>query len=289
MPLRGPPDERDPDDLLTFGVVNVDKPPGPTSHQVSTWVRSLADVDRAGHAGTLDPAVTGSLPVLLGNATRLAGVLSMGKKTYVTVLELHDDPPANWEQIMDRFEGQIFQRPPRKSAVARTLRVRHVYGIDVLERDERRLLCRIECEAGTYIRKLCHDMGLAIGTGAHMVALRRVESEPFDDTTLTTMHDLADALAWWRDDASTDSIRRVVLPAEMAVTHLPSVIIQPTAAKNVATGAPIYEVGIVDASVDDIGSLVACYTPDGSLVCLGRRTDPEAADGVGVDLERVLV
>ena len=206
MALRDPPGERSVESLLGFGVVNLDKPPGPSSHQVSAWMRDLVEVERAAHAGTLDPKVTGCLPVLLGDATRLSPAL-LGRKEYVTVLELHGAAPSDLESVLSAFVGPIYQKPPRKSAVARQLRVREIYALGVLDRADRQVLLRIACESGTYVRKLCHDLGLALGTGAHMGDLRRTATEPFDDSTLVTMHDVADALAAWREEGDEEAVR----------------------------------------------------------------------------------
>jgi predicted rRNA pseudouridine synthase len=288
--LRGPPEERSPDELLEFGVVNLDKPPGPSAHQVAAWVRDLADVDQAAHAGTLDPKVTGCLPTLTGAATRLSQVFLEGSKEYVSVLELHDEAPSDIEAIAAEFEGPLYQKPPRKSAVVRQLRVREVYDLDVLEVRDRQALLRIRCESGTYIRKLCHDLGLALGTGAHMGDLRRTGTDPFDDSTLVTMEDLADGLAKWREDGEDDWLREVVKPAERALTHIPKITIAPSAAEEVAHGAQIYAPGVIDAEEADEGQLVACYTPDGAAVCLGTMVgDADMDEGVVVELERVLV
>jgi tRNA pseudouridine55 synthase len=207
-PLRPPPEERTPRELLSFGVINLDKPPGPSAHQVSAWVRDLADVRRAAHAGTLDPKVTGCLPVLTGDATRIARAL-LGPKEYVAVLELHGRAPEDLERVLGAFEGPVLQRPPRKSAVDRSLRVRQVDDLTVLESEPRRLLLRIECESGTYVRKLCHDAGLALGTGANMGDLRRTAATPFDDTDLVKLHDLTDALAFHDEGVSARGHDRV--------------------------------------------------------------------------------
>ena len=288
--LRGPPDERSPDELLDFGVVNLDKPPGPSAHQVAAWVRDFADVDQAAHAGTLDPKVTGCLPVLTATATRLSQVFLEGSKEYVAVLELHDDPPADIEAIAAEFEGPLYQKPPKKSAVARRLRVREVYDLDVLEVKNRQALLRIRCESGTYIRKLCHDLGLALGTGAHMGHLRRTATDPFDDSTLVTMEDLTDSLARWREDGESDWLREVVQPAERALSHLPKITIAPSAAEEVAHGAQIYAPGVIDAEAAEDGQLVACFTPDEAAVCLGTMAgDGDTEEGLVVELERVLV
>jgi tRNA pseudouridine55 synthase len=287
--LRDPPGDRSLDDRLAFGVVNLDKPPGPSAHQVAGWVRDMAGVDRAAHAGTLDPKVTGCLPTMLGDATRLAPVFLEGRKEYVAVLELHGSPPADLEDILAEFEGDIYQKPPRKSAVSRRLRTRRVHALDLLETRDRQALVRIECASGTYVRKLCHDLGLALGTGAHMGDLRRTATDPFDDRDLVTLHDLADALAFAEAGDETP-LREVVAPAERVLDDLPAVTIAPSAAEQVATGAPVYAPGVLDADDAPRDALVACVTPDGSAVCLGRLVgDPGAESGVVVDLERVLV
>ncbi len=291
MTLRSAPDNRTPEELLSFGVVNLDKPPGPSAHQVAGWVRDMTDQDRAAHAGTLDPAVTGCLPLLLGDATRLAQVFADAIKEYVAVLELHAPAPTDFEAVLAEFEGEIYQKPPRKSAVRRKLRVRKIHELEVLERDHRRALLRIRCASGTYVRKLCHDIGLALGTGANMGDLRRTATDEFDDTDLITLHDLADALAYWREDGDATPLRSVVDPAERALAAIPQVTIAPSAAREVAHGAPVYAPGIVDGGgLEPDGQLVGCYTPAGAVVCLGRLVgNPNASEGTVVDLERVLV
>ncbi|MFB6200382.1 MAG: RNA-guided pseudouridylation complex pseudouridine synthase subunit Cbf5 [Halorhabdus sp.] len=293
MSLRSPPAERSPVERLNFGVLNLDKPPGPSAHQVAAWVRDLAAVDQAAHAGTLDPKVTGCLPMLLGEATRMAQVFDDSEKAYVAVLELHDRVnERDLERVAAEFEGEIYQKPPKKSAVVRRLRTRGIRSLDVLEVEDRQALLRIRCESGTYIRKLCHDLGLALGTGAHMGDLRRVATEPFDDRDLVTLHDFVDALAFWREDDDPAPLQEVVQPAEHALRDVPSVTIAESAAREVAEGAPVYAPGVLDADDLDPATepLVACYTPNGAAVCLGTFVgDPDAATGTVVDLERVLV
>ncbi len=287
-PLRPPPEDRSVRERLAFGVVNLDKPPGPSAHQVSAWVRDRVGVDRAAHAGTLDPKVTGCLPLLLGDATRVARAL-VGPKQYVAVLELHGTAPDDFDSVVAKFEGPLLQRPPRKSAVERSTRVREVYDLTVLERERRRALLRIDCESGTYVRKLCHDIGLALGTGAHMGHLRRTGARPFDHTDLVTLHDLFDALAF-EESGDPGPLSEVVAPAERALEHLPRVTIARSAAREVAEGAPVYAPGVLEADPVDEGTMVACYTPDGAVVCLGRLVgDPDANRGTVVDLERVLL
>ena len=301
-PLRAAPDDRSVDELLTFGVLNLDKPAGPSAHQVAGWVRDLtADalaemapdgptVDRAAHAGTLDPKVTGCLPILLGEATRMAQVFLEGRKEYVSVLQLHAPAPTNIEGVLSEFEAPLYQKPPRKSAVSRRLRVREIYDLSLLDLQDRQALIRVQCESGTYVRKLCHDLGLALGTGGHMGHLRRTATDPFDDSSLVTLQDFTDALVFAQEGDET-LLRELVSPAERALNHLPSVTIAPSAARNVATGAAVYAPGVISVDDDiDSGALVACYTPNGSAVCLGTMAgDPDASEGIVVDLERVVV
>ncbi len=288
MSLRDSPDERAVTDLIEFGVINLDKPPGPTSHHVSNWVSDLLSGTKTAHVGTLDPKVTGCLPILTGTATRLVQAL-LDRKRYVAVLELHDDPPSNWRSILTEFETEIYQKPPRKSAVRRTIRTRRIYELTILEQQDRHILLDIECESGTYIRKLCHDIGLALGTGAHMGDLRRTATTPFTDSDLVTLHDLTDALADREEHNNERLLRTMVLPAERALTHLPQVIIAESAATEVINGAPVYAPGIIAIPDVDQNTLVACYTPNESVVCLGRLVGQlDATSGKIIDLERVL-
>ncbi|MFC7135072.1 MULTISPECIES: RNA-guided pseudouridylation complex pseudouridine synthase subunit Cbf5 [Salinibaculum] len=307
MALRGPPADRSPAALLQFGVVNLDKPPGPSAHQVAGWVRDMVGdrlaeaghepIDRVAHGGTLDPKVTGCLPILLGDAARCARVFDDSVKEYVAVLELHGPAPADLESVLTEFEAPLYQKPPRKSAVRRQRRVREIHDLELLELDGQRGLLRVRCESGTYVRKLCHDLGLALGTGAHMGDLRRTATGTFDDRSLVTMEDLADALAFWAADDDTDPLRDVVAPAERALETLPRVTIAPSAAREVAEGAPVYAPGVlgtaaapVDGATPEDGELVCCVTPDEAAVCLGTLVgDPEAERGTVVELERVLV
>lgn len=333
--LHESPDNRSLKSTCNFGVINFDKPVGPSAHQVSAWVRDLIGVERAAHAGTLDPKVTGCLPILLGEATRLAPVFLKGIKEYITVLEFHAPPPNDFSTIIETFEGAIYQKPPRKSAVSRRLRTRTIETLEILELDSdtQQALLRIHCESGTYIRKLCHDLGLAAGTGAHMGDLRRAGTTPFSDIDLISAADLTDAVVFTieetlgsneqhtttnHDDSAaaysllediaaadidtssvppTDHLEKVITPAERALQHLPTVTIAPSAATEVAMGAPVYAPGVIEfdtarGAADDIAdnALVSCHTPDKTAVCLGRVSGAlDAESGEVVSLERVLV
>ncbi|RLF91520.1 RNA-guided pseudouridylation complex pseudouridine synthase subunit Cbf5, partial [Thermococci archaeon] len=169
-----PPDKRPIELHMQFGVINLDKPPGPTSHEVVAWIKKLFNLEKAGHGGTLDPKVSGVLPVALEKATRVVQALLPAGKEYVALMHLHGDVPEDKIiRVMKEFEGEIIQRPPLRSAVKRRLRTRKVYYIEILEIEGRDVLFRVGVEAGTYIRSLIHHIGLALGVGAHMAELRR--------------------------------------------------------------------------------------------------------------------
>jgi H/ACA ribonucleoprotein complex subunit 4 len=173
------PSRRTIPELLDKGVINLDKPYGPTSHEVTAWVKNVLHIKRAGHSGTLDPHVTGVLPTMLGDSTRLVRVLLLSGKEYVCVMRLHADvPEIKVKAVLGEFTGTIYQRPPLVSAVKRQLRKRTIYYIDFMEMNGRDVLFRVGCEAGTYIRKLCHDIGEALGDGAHMYEQRRTKTGP---------------------------------------------------------------------------------------------------------------
>ena len=158
------PEKRTLDNILDYGFIPLDKPAGPTSHEVVAWVRKMLKEDKAGHSGTLDPAVTGLLPIGLGQATKALSVLLLGPKEYVGLARIHSDvDKIKLEQVFEKFRGEIFQRPPQKSAVKRQTRRRWIYELDILENKRQLILFRVLCQAGTYIRKLVYDIGEVLG------------------------------------------------------------------------------------------------------------------------------
>lgn len=258
--------ESDADRLLRRGVVNVDKPSGPTSHQVAAWVRDITGVTKAGHTGTLDPGVTGCLPVLLGRSARIADLFRGDPKTYVFVLQLHGDA-AGVEEVFTEFTGEILQRPPVKSGVKRRVRRRVIHDLELLERDGRRVLGRVECEAGTYIRKLCHDVGLALGVGAHMQELRRIASGLFGVEDAVYLQDLVDAV-----ERGGDEVRGVVDPIENYLDQYPRVRVKDSAVDALAHGAPLYRPGVLERDAGE-GDTAVVYGESGEAVCVGRVVD----------------
>jgi len=126
---------------INCGIVNLDKPAGPTSHEVASWVKKVMNVSKSGHGGTLDPQVTGILPVALGPATKVVRTLLTAGKEYICVMFLHDDvDPQRISNVLNLFTAELFQRPPIVSSVARRLRTRTIYYIKLLEIKERFVL-----------------------------------------------------------------------------------------------------------------------------------------------------
>jgi H/ACA ribonucleoprotein complex subunit 4 len=174
-------------------------------------------------------------------------------------------------KVCEEFTGPIYQMPPIKSAVKRVIRVRTIYYLEVLEIEGRSVLFRVGCEAGTYIRKLCHDIGLALGCGGHMQELRRTKAGPFTEETLVTLQDLQDAYVFWKEDGDESELRRVIMPMETAVSHLPKIILRDSAVDAVCSGAALAVPGItsLDANLKK-GDLTALFTLKGELIALAK-------------------
>ena len=291
------PDERPIEDHIKRGIVNLDKPSGPTSHEIDSWVKRILGVEKTGHGGTLDPKVTGVLPIGIDYATRAIQMLLGADKEYVCLMHLHEKiSETEIREILKEFQGKIFQTPPLKSAVKREMRVRNIYYVNILEIDGQDVLFKIGCEGGTYIRKYCHDVGEALGIGAHMAELRRTKSGPFtEDETLTTLQDLTDAYHIWKEEGDESFLRDCILPMELAVKHLPKIIIRDSAVDALCHGADLAAGGIV--SLDDKikeNDTVAIMTLKGELVAAGEslKTSKEiykANKGIVIDVKKVFM
>ena len=264
------PQDRDVHELLDLGVIPLDKPSGPTSHQVAAWLKQAVGADIAGHGGTLDPNVTGALPVTLNRATKVVRSLLTSGKEYIAVLRLHEPRgEADIRATAAKFTGKIEQTPPVRSAVKRRPRIRRIYYLDVLETDGRDVLMRVGCQAGTYIRTLCTDMAKALGTRGHMQELRRTRTGLFDEDDLVNLHDCLDAKKFL-DRGDERWIRAVVQPVEAVTAHLPAIVVRDTAIDAICHGANLAVIGVaqMDAGIES-GELVAIYSLKGELVALG--------------------
>ncbi len=291
------PDKRDTQTLINYGIVNLDKPRGPTSHQVSYYIQKILGIDKSGHSGTLDPNVTGVLPIALANGTKVVQALLTAGKEYVCIMHLHKDvPEEKIRRVMQSFIGKIKQLPPIKSAVKREFRYRKIYYLQVLEIDKKEVLFQVGCQAGTYIRKLVHDIGQELGSGAHMAELRRTKAAMFNENNnLCTLQDLADAFHYYKQENNDKYLRQLIMPLETAVAHLPKVWVLDTTVNTLCHGASLKVPGIskveADIQVDDI---VAVMTLKNELICFGRtkmisREMVKFEKGIAISVERVLM
>ncbi|OPX70349.1 MAG: putative tRNA pseudouridine synthase B [Methanoregulaceae archaeon PtaB.Bin108] len=255
--------------IPNHGLLVLDKPRGPSSHQVTAWAGEILG-KRVGHAGTLDPGVSGVLVVMIGNAVRLAPVLLSEEKEYIAVIRFHKNVGETAvRSVAEEFIGRIYQRPPLKSAVARNLRIRTIHALDVLEVGERLAVLRITCDAGTYIRSLCHHMGLSLGCGAHMEELRRTRSGVFSEDSAHTLAELKDAAALARQ-GKFEALTTMIMPPGMVAGGLPTLVIRDTAVDALCHGAALAGVGVIRQDPFQRGDVVAMLTSEGELVCIGE-------------------
>ncbi|TFF90942.1 MAG: RNA-guided pseudouridylation complex pseudouridine synthase subunit Cbf5 [Promethearchaeota archaeon] len=265
------PENRPIEDYINNGIINLDKPSGPTSHEVASWVKKILKLNKTGHAGTLDPRVTGILPVALENSCKILQTLLKAGKEYICIMHLHKDVPENTiSKILSEFVGKIYQRPPLRSSVKQKLRVREIYYIEILEIENRDVLFFVGCEAGTYIRKLVHDLGLVFGTGAHMKELRRTRVGPFkEDQNLFNLQDIVDAYHFWIEDEDEKYIRKVIMPLEFAVSEFPKIYIRDSAIDAICHGAKLTAPGVLKISSRvKSNTLVGVFSLKNELVAL---------------------
>lgn len=279
--------------LLDCCFINIDKPPGPTSHQVSDMVKQLVGAKKAGHSGTLDPKVTGCLPIGIGKASKLNFLTLSAGKEYVGIAHLHGDVSEDdMNKAFEAFTGVIEQMPPIISAVKRRLRKREIYAFDLLEFDKRDVLFRAEVEAGTYIRKLIHDVGEHLGCGAHMGDLRRTRAGSFDESTLVTLHDLRDALTYWNETGDEAPLRSMLQAPEKAVEHVARVAIDREAARAVCHGAYLAIPGVEAYSDFEAGEPVLMFTDDVLIGYGFAQVDSDMLDehdhGIAIETDAII-
>ena len=290
-------DKRTLEQLLNYGLIILDKPPGPTSHETVAWTKRILKIPKIGHSGTLDPQVSGVLPLGLGEATKALGVLLYGPKEYHALGRLHSLPSKEkLDEVIDMFTGEIFQKPPQRSAVLRQTRTRTIYELEVLEQKERLLLTRILCEAGTYIRKLYYDIGEILGPGATMIELRRTRVDQFYESDgLVTLHELANAFALWEEKKDDAKLMKMIKPIEYALSELKSVIIRDSAVDALCHGAQLAIPGILQISPNlKKGDIVGIYTQKGEAVALAESTMSEeeirdATKGYAFETKRIIM
>lgn len=188
-------------------------------------------------------------------------------------MRLHSEVPEDKvTKVLDEFQGPLYQRPPVRSSVKRQLRTRTIYYIDFFEMDERNVLFKVGCEAGTYIRKLCYDVGEVLGCGAHMQELRRTRVGPFvEDKSLVTFHDLSYLFSQWQETKDEGMLRKFVYPMEKALELMPKINVRDSAVDALCHGAHLTAPGVLslDAGIK-IGDTVAVFTQKGEAVTMSK-------------------
>jgi H/ACA ribonucleoprotein complex subunit 4 len=268
------PNNRPLDVLLDNGIILLDKPSGPTSHELVAWTKRILGITKAGHSGTLDPGTTGLLPIGLGDATKALSVLLLGPKEYYAIARIHQQKDLDQiDNVLGEFTGEIYQRPPQRSSVKRSTRVRRIYEIQRLESVENTLLLRVLCEAGTYIRKLVYDIGEVLGGGATMFELRRTRVSVFSEGVdkLVRLHDLVDAIETYKETKEEEKIRSIIKPIEFSLEGVACVAVKDSAVDALCHGAQVAIPGIVAIDKDlRKGNLVGIYTLKGEIIALGE-------------------
>ena len=265
------PEERSIPELISYGCVTINKPQGPTSHQISDYVQKILEIKKAGHPGTLDPNVTGCLPVILQDATKLTHSLLKAGKEYICLMYIHKKvSQSQIHKAMKMFVGKITQLPPIKSAVKRQERQREIYYLEILEIKGQNVLFKVGCEAGTYIRKLCHDIGIALETNAHMAQLIRTKAGPFNDKNWFSLYELKDAYEFYKQ-GNEKQLRKILLPMEFAVSHLPKIWITDSTINAICHGHNLAIPGIskLHSEIKEEDK-VAIFSLKNELIALGN-------------------
>jgi len=276
LPFGCSPLSRKLEDYLLYGIVNLDKPVNPSSHEVVSWIKRIMKLEKTGHSGTLDPKVSGCLLVCLNRATRLVKAQQSAGKEYVAVVRFHSEIEGGAlkvQKTIDALTGACFQRPPVISAVKRQLRVRTIYEAKLIEYNEKRHMCVfwLSCEAGTYVRTMCVHLGLLLGQGAHMQELRRVRSGCLDENKyMSTMHDVLDAQFMYENMRDEKYLRRTVMPLELILCNYPRIVVKDSAVNAICYGAKLMIPGVLRFEKNiEVGAEIVMMTTKGEAVASG--------------------
>lgn len=299
IPAGFTPSKRPIGQYLKYGFLNVDKPARPSSHEITAWTKKFLKADNAGHAGTLDPGVTGTLIICLNNSTRLVKSQAEDGKEYICVIKLHGDTTLHdFEQACRKFIGRVFQKPPEVSGVKKKLRVRRVYELEILEFDaeSNTSILRVKCEAGTYIRTLCEHIGVVLGIGAHMLELRRSRTGQVTEFhNSVTMHEVLDAAYLWKEHGDDSYLKAIVNPVECLLVKKKRIIMKDTAVNAITYGAKIMLPGVLrfDDSIE-VGEEIVVITTKGEAICVAyaQMTSMQLATvehGVAAKIRRMVM
>lgn len=275
-------------------VIIINKPPGHSSHEITTFVKKITSATRSGHAGTLDPDVSGVLPVALGRATKLLRYIAGKDKTYVGIIKFKKElAKEEIEKLFSEFTGELIQTPPKVSAVRKVPRKRTVYYLKLIEIGGRGHLALFETrvDAGTYIRTLCEDIGKKCG-GARMEELRRIAVGKINEKEAVTMQQLIDAM-WLYEKKNDASELQKMLKEPETMIDLPKALIKESALKSILSGAQVMIPAIekMDASIKS-GERVAIYCGNlfiGIGIAQVSQKELDKKKGIAIKLERVQV
>ena len=268
------PESMNVEQRLASGFILLDKPPGPTSHQIASWVRDLFELDRLGHGGTLDPFATGVLPLMSGKAMKLTKGILKSDKTYIAVFKFAENPSE--EQVidlLDKLTGRIYNVPPEISAVKVQVRTRKVFKFELLDMANNLLVTRIVCEAGTYIRTIARDMGLLLGQKVELKELRRENSGMFELSQCVTLQEIADAVWLWKECDNPEALEKIIHPTEKLLANRSYIVVKDSAASALCHGAPLLRPGLI--SIDDnisVGQEVVVFTNKDEVVGIVKMT-----------------
>jgi H/ACA ribonucleoprotein complex subunit 4 len=275
IPCGSSPLKRPLEEYIRYGIINLDKPANPSSHEIVAWMKRILRVEKTGHSGTLDLKVIGCLIVCIDCATRLVKAQQSAGKEYIGIVRLHSalEDETKLYKAVDTLTGALFQRPPLISAVKRQLRIRSIYESKLIEYDSARHLgvFWVSCEAGTYVRTLCVHLGLLVGTGGHMQELRRVRSGILSENqNLVTMHDVLDAQHSYDTTKDESYLRRVVMPLEVLLTNYKRVVVKDSAVNAICYGAKFMIPGLLRfADGIEVNEEIVMITTKGEAIAVG--------------------
>jgi H/ACA ribonucleoprotein complex subunit 4 len=283
-------------ELLNAGLIIIDKPSGPKSIQIGNKIRSLLEQPKVGHAGTLDPMVTGVLPIGIGKGVKVLSLMSKAGKVYEGRMHLHSSvTKKELEAAMQKFTGKIMQLPPKISAVARKLREREIYWFTLKKFKGKDMWFEVGCEAGTYIRKLCHDMGEYLKTGGHMAELRRLQAGPFKIKVAVTLEKVKENYDKYLQTKKDAYLRKIILPLEKGAEYLPKVYVDAEVIERIKHGSPVFTPGVLAYTSDlQKDKETAVFDTNSNLLAIGiAQLDAgemeKAQKGMAVKTDVVLI
>ena len=241
--------------------------------------------------------MTGVLPIALEESRKIVQALLSSGKEYVCVMKLHREAKEKQvRNVLKEFEDTIYQRPPLRAAVKRRLRMRRIYYIDFIEMDGRNVLFKVGCEAGTYIRKLCFDIGEVLGCAAHMQELRRIRAGPFvENGDMVALHDVAYWFMEWQEQKDERILKKFIQPMEKVLVLVPKIYVRDSAVDAVCHGANLTAPGVLSLETKiNKGLTVAVLTLKGEVVALAKAVAStedilNMGHGVVAETKRVLM